>query len=389
MVIEAAGRLNEVKEYYFSGKLRQLAQMRSDGKDIINLGIGNPDLSPSSITIDHIVNCLNSDEAVHGYQPYRGTPELVFEMKSWYKRTYQLEQTHHFDLVPLMGSKEGIMHISMAFLNKGDKILIPDPGYPAYSAVARLLEAEAITYSLNEENNWQPDFQELKEIVKEQQIKMMWINYPHMPTGTKAKYSVLSEIVNFCRSHQILLVHDNPYSLILNDKPLSIFCIPKAEEVAIELNSLSKSHNMAGWRVGMLVGRSDYVDTIMKVKTNFDSGMFKAVQKGAIGALQNDNRWHQFQNDIYRKRRNIAFRILDKLNCTYTKDIAGMFVWAKIPEQYKNGEGLSDFILQTTDVFITPGFIFGKEGERYIRISLCVSEQRLTEALVRIQESQN
>ncbi len=385
MIINSANRLSEVKEYYFSIKLAEIAKMNEEGKDVINLGIGNPDLTPSTSTINKLIETANSTvKNTHGYQSYRGIPALKKAMNNWYAETYKVD-TQKLHFVPLMGSKEGIMHISMAFLNVGDAVLFPNPGYPTYASVANLLQAKSITYTLAKENNWYPNFEELEKLVKENEIKILWINYPNMPTGANARYSIFKELVDFANQHKILLVHDNPYSLILNETPLSIFCVEGAEEVAIELNSLSKSHNMAGWRVGMLVGRSDYIDTIMKVKTNFDSGMFKAVQAGAIEALNNDKNWHKLQNETYRKRKKIACSILDFLECEYDKNGVGMFVWAKIPEKYSSGKILSDLILEKTNVFITPGFIFGSQGEQYIRISLCVNVLRLTEAYSRIK----
>jgi len=388
MIIQPANRLQSVSEYYFSHKLKQLAQLKQDGWDIINLGIGSPDMPPSNSTIGELCDTVNEGKGnVHGYQSYWGMPELVTSMRNWYDKVYEIEMDG-LHVVPLMGSKEGIMHISMAFLNKGDQVLVPNPGYPTYQSVSKLVEAEIIPYNLTESTNWEPDFNEL-EALDTSRVKIMWVNYPHMPTGKKANLRLFQRLVNFCTERHILLVHDNPYSLILNDNPLSIFNADGAEEVAVELNSLSKSHNMAGWRVGMCVGKPEYIQTIMKVKSNMDSGMFSGIQKGAIAALNNSQTWHDLQGLVYKRRRNVVYHIMDCLGCVYSKDSAGMFVWGRIPDDWESSEAMSEEILQNSKVFITPGFIFGSNGNRYIRISLCSNEMRLTEALNRIDEKFN
>jgi aspartate/methionine/tyrosine aminotransferase len=380
-MIQKADRLNDVKEYYFSKKLREVAALRNEGKPIINIAIGSPDLNPPKSVIDAIKTAVDLPNA-HQYQSYQGIPELREGISNFYKDKYNVVLNANTEILPLMGSKEGIMHISMAFLNKGDKVLIPNPGYPTYASVTNLVEAEAIFYNLNEANNWLPNFDELeKEDLKN--VKIMWINYPHMPTGAVASKEDFKQLIAFAKKHQILIVNDNPYSFILNEKPLSILEIEGAKEVAIELNSLSKTFNMAGWRVGMVVGDSEIIKTILQVKSNMDSGMFFGIQKGAVEAFKLSNDWFKSQNEIYKERRAVVWEIFDALNCTYDKNIGGLFVWAKLPEGIKSEE-ITDELLYTKNVFITPGTIFGSNGEGYIRASLCVDKNVLTKVLNRL-----
>lgn len=381
LIISPAKRLDSVKEYYFAGKLRELRERMSQGEDIINLGIGNPDMPPSEETIKSLIQSA-VEPHVHGYQPYKGISELREAFATWYLNTYGVTFSPDEEIMPLIGSKEGIMHISLAFLNPGDEVLIPDPGYPTYSSVTKLVQATARPYQLSEESNWEPDFDAL-ETEDLSKVKIMWINYPHMPTGAAGSLDLFTRLVTFARKHRILLCHDNPYSLVLNKEPMSIFAVPGAREVAIELNSLSKSHNMAGWRVGMIGGAKAYIDTILKVKSNMDSGMFMALQKAASTALSNSYEWHRSRNIEYADRKEIACQILDQLGCEYSKEQVGMFVWAKTPAGI-DGFGLSDLILNESLVFLTPGGIFGDQGNEYVRISLCTPKHRLTESLERI-----
>lgn len=381
LIIAPARRLDSVQEYYFAGKLRELRERMSRGEDIINLGIGNPDMAPSDETIKSLIQSAIEPHA-HGYQPYKGITELREAFATWYLNTYGVTFSPDEEIMPLIGSKEGIMHISLAFLNPGDEVLIPDPGYPTYSSVTNLVQATARPYQLSEESNWEPDFDAL-ESEDLSKVKIMWINYPHMPTGAAGSLDLFTRLVAFARKHRILLCHDNPYSLVLNKEPMSIFAVPGAREVAIELNSLSKSHNMAGWRVGMIGGAKVYIDTILKVKSNMDSGMFMALQKAASTALSNSYEWHRSRNIEYADRKEIACQILDQLGCEYSKGQVGMFVWAKTPAGI-DGFGLSDLILNESLVFLTPGGIFGDQGNEYVRISLCTPKHRLTESLERI-----
>ena len=380
-MIQKADRLNDVKEYYFSKKLREVAALRNEGKPIINIAIGSPDLAPSSTVIKAIQNAVTLPDA-HQYQSYQGIPELRSGIANFYKDNYNVSLNPATEILPLMGSKEGIMHISMAFLNKGDKVLIPNPGYPTYASVTNLVEAEPLLYNLNEATNWLPNFEELEQ-QDLSKVKIMWINYPHMPTGAVASKENFKQLISFARKHQILIVNDNPYSFILNDNPLSILEIEGAKEVAIELNSLSKTFNMAGWRVGMVVGDAEIIKTILQVKSNMDSGMFFGIQKGAVEAFKLSNDWFKAQNEIYTKRRALVWQIFDALDCTYNKNIGGLFVWAKLPKGIQS-EAVTDDLLYKKNVFITPGTIFGSNGEGYLRASLCVSEEVLAEVLNRI-----
>ena len=383
MIINTAKRLESVKEYYFSRKLREIAQLNADGQDIINLGIGSPDMAPSEEARELLgAQAVKADG--HGYQSYKGLPALRTAMAAFYQKFYGVTLDADSEVLPLMGSKEGIMHLSMAFLDKGDVVLVPDPGYPTYTSVSRLVEANVQTYDLLESNNWLPDLKALEQ-TDLSAVKIMWINYPNMPTGTNASKRLFEELVAFAERNQILLINDNPYSLVLNDNPMSILSIEGAKEVALELNSLSKSHNLAGWRVGMLMGGSDYISAVLKVKSNMDSGMFKGIQMGAIAALEQPNSWHNERNAVYTKRLYFAHEIMKELNCYVGENQSGMFLWAKIPDWAKSGEAFSEYILDNSRVFITPGFIFGKNGDRYIRIALCSSEKTLEEAFNRIR----
>lgn len=384
MIIPTANRLRTVEEYYFSKKLRQIRQMRAEGKDVINVGIGSPDLPPSIATRAALAETA-MQEGVHGYQSYTGVPELREAIADWYKMTYNVDLNPSNEVLPLMGSKEGIMHISMAFLNEGDEVLVPNPGYLTYSSVAKLVGAKIRTYDLLEEKGWQPDWKALEQMDLNN-VKIMWVNYPNMPTGADSSYSLFEKLVKFAFRHEILIVNDNPYSLVLNKQPKSILEVEDAKEVMIELNSLSKSHNMAGWRMGMVVGASEYLQAILKVKSNMDSGMFLGLQKAAIEALKNSPKWHDLQNEQYGLRRKKAREILDLLGCKYTKHQVGMFVWAKVPDSVASVEKWIDTLLEEANVFMTPGFIFGTAGERYVRISLCSSLDLLEEAQGRLKK---
>lgn len=383
MIIPTANRLNQLKEYYFSIKLQEIRRMREAGMDVINMGIGSPDMMPSEETIAALHQSA-SLPANHGYQPYQGIPELRAAIASFCKQTYDVDLHPEREILPLMGSKEGITHISLAFLNAGDEVLVPELGYPAYSAVSNMVEAKVRTYPLRE-TDWQPDLETMRQKDYER-VKLMWVNYPHMPTGTPAKAEVMAGLVALAREKQFLLCHDNPYSLVLNSgSPFSIFSLPGAHEVCLELSSLSKSHNMAGWRVGWIAGAEAYLKAILKVKSNVDSGMFRAIQDAAVQALLNSETWHQARNQEYKERRNIVFKIMDELGCAYQKTQEGMFVWAKIPESAETSEKFIDRILHKCHVFLTPGFIFGVLGKRYIRASLCNQKNVLEEALSRIK----
>lgn len=387
MIIDPAERLKTVKEYYFSKKLKEIAQMRAEGKPVLNLGIGSPDRPPADEVIQTLQQEAQKDHA-HGYKGYVGLPELRKAFSDWYKRYYGVSLDPEKEILPLIGSKEGILYISMAFLNPGDGVLIPDPGYPTYQAVSQLMQAQILTYDLDEKNNWAPDLEKL-ERMDLSNVKLMWVNYPNMPTGATVSEDIFSALVEFGRQHRILICNDNPYSFILNDNPKSILGVEGAKEVAIELNSLSKSHNMAGWRVGMLGGNEDYIQTVQKVNSNVHSGMFYAIQQAAVEALQLSDEWYRKLNSMYRNRRAIVWEIFDLLNCTYSKDATGLFVWAKIPDSAEDAEALSEKILHQAHVFITPGFIFGNNGKRYLRISLCSNEKDLQEAKSRIRQTIN
>jgi len=381
--ITPASRISLVQEYYFSRKLKEIAEMRQKGLDVINLGIGSPDLPPSASVIDTLYkNALNPSN--HGYQSYNGIPALRNALARWYKTYFYADLDPSSEILPLIGSKEGIMHISMAFLDPGDEVLIPNPGYPAYEAATKLAGGNVRYYDLTEETGWLPDTGNL-EAEDLSRVKIMWINYPNMPTGRKASVEIFSNLVAFARRHCILLVNDNPYSFILNDSPLSIFSAEGSKEIALELNSLSKSHNMAGWRIGMAGGNAAFINAIMKVKSNMDSGMFQPLQAAAAEALAAPEEWYRQLNEVYLGRRVIAGEIMDALSCTYERDQAGLFLWGKIPSYYNDAAEMTDALLYDRNVFITPGFIFGSNGNRYIRISLCANEDVLKTALDRVR----
>jgi len=383
-MIRPAKRLGQVEEYYFSKKLKEIARMRAEGKAVLNLGIGSPDLPPAPGVIDSL-NKHSLMDANHAYQSYTGLPELREAFAEWYDTYFGVELDAESEVLPLIGSKEGIMHISMTYLEAGDEVLIPNPGYPAYRAVANLTGATVREYELKAENKWLPDLAALAE-TDVSKVKIMWVNYPHMPTGTAVTPTFFEELVAFAKAQDILLVNDNPYSFILNDNPTSLLSVPGAKDVALELNSLSKSHNMAGWRVGMLAGKAEYLQDILRFKSNMDSGMFKPLQLAATKALQNPPEWYQELNQVYRQRRKKVEALMDLLECKYDPSQVGMFVWAKIPEQYESAYELSDEILYNAHVFITPGGIFGSAGEQYIRISLCGAIDTFELAIRRIQD---
>lgn len=382
--IVPAERVNSVQEYYFSKKLKEVAEMNAAGKKVINLGIGSPDLPPSEQTIETLCrHARNANE--HGYQPYVGIPELRQAFADWYKTWYQVELDPKSEIQPLIGSKEGILHISLAFLNPGDGVLVPNPGYPTYSSVSKLVQANLIPYELKEELGWQPDFEELEKMDLSN-VKLMWTNYPNMPTGANASVELYQKLVDFGRKHGIIICNDNPYSFILNEHPLSILSIPGAKDICIELNSMSKAHNMPGWRMAMLASNKQFVQWILKVKSNIDSGQFKPMQHAAVEALAAPKAWYDKMNETYRSRRALAGEIMHALGCTYDEKQVGMFLWGRIPDIYSGSEELADKVLYGANVFLTPGLIFGSQGNRFIRISLCCNNQMLQEALTRIQK---
>lgn len=380
-MIATADRLNTVQEYYFSKKLREVNQLLSEGKPIINMGIGSPDLLPHVSVVEAIQRSM-TDQKAHEYQNYQGLPELRQAMAKFYQNQFNVSMDYASEVLPLMGSKEGIMHISMAFLNKSDKVLIPNPGYPTYAAVTELVQASPVFYDLVEQNNWLPDFEALEKLDLSA-VKIMWVCYPHMPTGARATTAVFEKLIAFGKKHRILIVNDNPYSFVLNNHPMSIFQVEGAKEIALELNSLSKSFNMSGWRVGMVLGNSSFISAVLKVKSNMDSGMFYGIQKGAVEALKLDREWFKGLNEIYQRRRNLLFQLVDKLGCSYDKNSVGLFVWAKLPEGFASSEEFIDRLLTDRHIFITPGTIFGSNGEGYIRFSLCIEEEKIKEALAR------
>src|ERR1035437_234957 len=383
MIVKPADRTGNVQEYYFSQKLAQIDRMRREGLDVINLGIGSPDQPPSENTVSALIAEAKKPTS-HGYQSYTGIAALRKAFSEWYKKYFHINLNPDNEILLLMGSKEGIMHISMAFVNPGDEVLIPDPGYPTYSSVTNLVGGIVRKYDLTEEKGWFPDLKSLEKS-NLSKVKLMWVNYPNMPTGVKGSTDLFEKLVAFCRKHKILLCNDNPYSFILNNKYISLLAVDGAKDIALELNSLSKSHNMAGWRIGMVAGQSDYIKTILKVKSNMDSGMFLAMQKAAVEALNNNESWYGLINSVYSKRRIIVEEIMVLLKCRYDKSQVGLFVWGCIPEEIKDCESWIEDLLMKTLVFITPGFIFGMNGERYIRISLCATEERLKEARKRLE----
>ncbi|MEP2059705.1 MAG: aminotransferase class I/II-fold pyridoxal phosphate-dependent enzyme [Maribacter litoralis] len=380
-MIRTAERLNTVQEYYFSKKLREVRGLMAEGKPIINMGIGSPDLTPSSEVLKAIQNSVHENGA-HQYQSYQGLPQLRAAIADFYKKKFSVDADPNTEILPLMGSKEGIMHISLAFLNEGDEVLIPNPGYPTYTSVTKLVGAVPTYYDLTEENGWFPDLEELakQDLSK---VKVMWLSYPHMPTGATATKEQFVKMLEFAQKHEILLVNDNPYSFVLNAEPASILSIPNAKEVCLELNSLSKTFNMAGWRVGFVLGSENHINAILKVKSNMDSGMFYGIQKGAIAALKSSDDWFEELTKVYGARRELIYKLADLLGCTYDRKAVGMFVWAKLPEGSAASEDFIDNILYNKDLFITPGTIFGSNGEGYIRFSLCISEEKIKEAIAR------
>lgn len=382
-MITTANRLNTVEEYYFSSKLREVRELIAKGRPVINMGIGSPDLKPSKDVIEAIQNAMQ-DENAHQYQSYQGLPELRKGMAQFYKQQFGVTADPNTEILPLMGSKEGIMHISLAFLNPGDGVLIPNPGYPTYTSVTELVGANAVYYDLKEENQWQPDFEKLEQLDLTT-VKIMWVNYPNMPTGSAGNLLLFEKLVAFAKKHTLLLVNDNPYSFVLNEAPISILQVEGAKETALELNSLSKTFNMSGWRVGMVMGNSQLIEAVLKVKSNMDSGMFYGIQKGAIEALKSGKEWFDAQNLIYKKRRDLVFELAGLLECTYDKNAVGMFVWAKLPSGITDAEDFVDRLLYEKDLFITPGTIFGTNGQGYIRFSLCLPEEKIKEVLLRFK----
>ncbi len=382
--IQPADRLGLVKEYYFSRKLKEVAALNKEGKDIISLAIGSPDMPPSEETVETLCREAHNPNA-HGYQPTRGITELRKAMADWYKRWYHVDLDPETEIQPLIGSKEGILHVTLAFCNPGDKVLVPNPGYPTYTSLSRILGQQIVNYDLLPENGWQPDFEALEK-TDLSGVKLMWTNYPNMPTGAPAQYETYEKLVDFARRHHIVVVNDNPYSFILNEHPLSLLQVPGAKECCIEFNSMSKSHNMPGWRVGMLATNPTFVSWILKIKSNIDSGTFRPMQLAAAQAYHNTAEWHRMANiETYSRRRHYAEEIMKTLGCTFDPKQVGMFLWGRIPDTYANVEDLTEKVLHEARVFITPGFIFGSNGERYIRISLCAKEDKFAEALQRIQ----
>lgn len=385
-MIQPANRVNEIQEYYFSRKLKEVAKMNAEGMDIISLAIGSPDMPPSEQTIDKLCEVARQDNA-HGYQPTMGIPELRQAMARFYKRFYDVDLDWQTEVQPLIGSKEGIMYVALTFCNEGDEVLIPNPGYPTYTAVNKLMGTKITYYNLREDNGWQPDFEELEKMDLSH-VKMLISNYPNMPTGGNARRETYEKLVEFGRKHGIVIVNDNPYSLILNEHPMSIMQIPGAKDVCIEFNSMSKSHNMPGWRVAMMSSNKTYISWLLKVQSNIENGSFRGIQLAAAEAFNNNSEeWHRINNiDNYKRRRVVAEEIMTTLGCTFDKEQVGMFLWGKIPEKYDNVEDLTERVLHEARVFITPGFIFGSNGQRYIRISLCAKDDKIKEALERIKK---
>ena len=380
--IVPADRVQTVSEYFFSKKLREVAALRAQGLDIISLGIGGPDRPPHAKVVERLCEESRRDDT-HSYQSYVGIPELRKAFAEWYERSYGVQLNPESEIQPLIGSKEGILHTTLAFVNKGDGVLVPNPGYPTYTSVSRLAEAEIFTYDLCEESGWQPDFEALERLPLER-IKLMWVNYPNMPTGARATKETMQRLVDFGRRHGIVICNDNPYSFILNEKPESLLAIEGAKDVCIEMNSLSKSHNMAGWRVGMLAAKPEFVQWILRVKSNIDSGMFRPLQLAAVEALGCDDEWYVALNAEYAERRKIAEQIMEAVGCSYDPNQVGLFLWGRIPEQMQDGVQLADMLLYELGIFVTPGMVFGSNGDRYIRISLCATQERMREALERV-----
>lgn len=384
-MIQPADRLSLISEYYFSRKLKEVAALNAQGMDIISLAIGSPDMPPSPQTIDKLCEVAKQPDA-HGYQPTMGTPELRQAMAGFYNRWYGVQLNPQTEVLPLIGSKEGILHVTLAFVNPGDEVLVPNPGYPTYTSLSKLLGAKVVNYNLVEANGWQPDFDELEQMDLSK-VKLMWTNYPNMPTGGNARRETYERLVDFAKKHHIVVVNDNPYSFILNEEHLSILQVEGAKDCCIEFNSMSKSHNMPGWRVGLCATNAQFISWILKVKSNVDSGTFRGLQLAAATAYDNSDEWHQEANiDTYRRRRHYAEQIMETLHCSYDPHQVGMFLWGKIPDQYDDVEQLTEKVLHDARVFITPGFIFGSNGKRYIRISLCAKEEKLQKALTRIAD---
>ena len=384
MIINTADRLKTTKEYYFSVKLQEVRNLIAQGKDIINLAIGNPDMAPSQQTIDEL-NIQSNNPGNHGYQPYRSIPELRSSISGWTEKVYGISLDENDEILPLIGSKEGITHISLAFLNPGDEVLVPELGYPAYAAVTEMVGGKSVKYPMIEHQNWKPDLDAVQQ-TDLSKVKLMWINYPNMPTGAPADKEMFHEIIKFAQKNRILVCHDNPYSLVLNEgKPMSLLSVPGAKEVALELNSMSKSHNMAGWRIGWIAGAKDYINAIIKIKSNVDSGMFKPLQLAAVKAFKNSESWHVERNQEYKNRRSLVYKILDLLSCTYEESQTGMFIWAKVSPKLESSEKLADYLLYEKDIFVTPGFVFGEKGDKYIRASLCVKQDMLKKVIGRLK----
>lgn len=386
--IQPAKRVEQLKEYWFAGKMREVARMNAEGLDVVSLGVGGPDRMPDSEIIDTLCESAKKP-GNHTYQIASGIPELRTAMSRWYKRHYGVELNPDSEILPLIGSKEGVLHVSLAFVNPGDKVLVPNPGYMTYTGVSKMLGANVIPYDLKADDSWQPDFEQLERLAADDDIKLMWVNYPNMPTGACASIELFEKLVDFGKRHGIVIVHDNPYSFILNDKPLSLLQIPGAKDIAIELNSLSKSHNMAGWRMGMVASNPEFTGWVRKMKSNIDSGQFKPVMEAAIKALDVDDSWYRNLNEVYGSRRRVAEKIMTVLGCTFDPSQRGLFLWGKLPEGVTDSASFADKILHEARVFIVPGFIFGSNGEGYIRISLCATEERMEEALLRIKQLTN
>ena len=377
-----------MSEYYFSRKLKEVAQLNAEGKDIISLAIGSPDMPPSEQTVNKLCEVARQPDA-HGYQPTMGTPELRQAMAGFYKRWYDVDLDARTEVLPLIGSKEGILHVTLAFVNPGDVVLVPNPGYPTYTSLSKILGASMVNYDLREDNGWQPDFDQLEEIVRQtSNIRLLWTNYPNMPTGGRAQRKTYERLVQFAKEHDIVVVNDNPYSFILSEEHLSILQVPGAKDCCIEFNSMSKSHNMPGWRVGLCATNAEFISWILKVQSNIESGTFRGIQLAAAEAYNNSDEWHRMANvETYSRRRKYAEQIMDVLGCSYDRQQVGMFLWGKIPSKYNHVEELAERILHEARVFITPGFIFGSNGERYIRISLCAKEEKIQQALERIKKT--
>ena len=383
--ISPAARVNEIKEYWFAGKMREVARMNAEGLDVVSLGVGGPDRMPAMEVVQTLCESA-SNPANHTYQIASGLPELRQAMSRWYKRHYNVDLDPDSEVLPLIGSKEGVLHVSLAFVNPGDKVLVPDPGYMTYRGVSRMLGAQVISYDLKADEGWMPDFEQLERIASEGGVKLMWVNYPNMPTGACASMELFEKLVDFGRRHGIVIVHDNPYSFVLNDNPQSLLSVEGAKDIAIELNSLSKSHNMSGWRMGMVASNAEFVGWVSKMKSNIDSGQFKPVMEAAIKALDIDDSWYKELNQVYAGRRKVAEKIMTALRCTFDPAQRGLFLWGKLPEGAPDSATFTDRVLHEARVFIVPGFIFGKNGEGYIRISLCATEEKMEEALRRVKE---